>query len=267
MKKNVDNYSDVFENAVNPRTARDVERASSVTRAAKLAADRNRWFAVTLLLVIANAVLVFQLASMSTDLATNYKVAWVKMNASGTWQIDLSETQEKRTYLGATVDSILSTWVKRRFSEQPETIRSDYGYALQFLSRRLKTQFTSTDGFNAAQRAADIRDNRNHGLVKYKIGVIDHFDQDNEGLFAGGVKSIVYRTNIYVLREEFSAAGAPRSEPDKRFITLEWRLMSDPEINSILRKDGGIDWLRANPIGLEIVSFTENDDISDNSRR
>ncbi len=252
-----------YENAVMPRSAKDVRRAKDVLRSAELSADRNRWFVICLALVAVIIVLTFKLASMSTDIATNYKVAWVKMDPSGTWNIELSETQNERTYLAATVDAILAKWVKRRFSEQPETIRSDYGYILEFLSPRLKADFTSEGGFNAAQKAADIRGNRSHGAVVYEVGVIDHFDQDNNALFSGGIESVVYRTNIYVLRKEFLPTGAQRGEPDKRFITVEWRLMSGREIGLIVKKDGGIDWLRENPIGLEIVSYQENDDISD----
>jgi len=255
---------EAYENSVKPRTAKDVGRAKDVLRAAELSADRNRWFLICLGLIVVVLAMAFKLTQMSSDLASNYKVAWVKMDPSGTWNIDLSETQEKRTYLGATVESILSKWVRRRFSEQPETIRSDFGYVMEFLSPRLKADFTSETGFNAAQRAADIRSNRSHGSVIYEVGVIDHFDQDNNALFAGGIKSTVYRTNIYVQRKEFLPTGAERGAPDKKFITIEWRLMTDREINLITNKDGGIAWLRENPIGLEIVSYQENEDFSDN---
>ncbi len=252
-------------NAVKPRDSKDVRRAKDVIRSAELAADRNRWFVVSLVLALVIVLLAIKLSSLSIDIATNYKVAWVKMNPSGTWKIELSETQGERAYLRATVDSILSNWVRRRFSEKPETIRSDYGYALTFMSERLKVDFTSESGFNAAQKAADIRSNRSAGAVLYNIGTIDHFDQDNNALFSGGIEATVYRTNIYVQRRELLPSGVEKGAPDKRFITIEWRLMSGREIGLIVKKEGGIEWLRENPIGIEIVSYQENEDFSDNN--
>lgn len=242
---------------------RDVLRADDIVRSAIVTTDRNRWFFAFCVMALLVVVLVFRLSSLSVDLATNYKVAWVKMYPDGTWDVDLTGTSDSMSYLEAQVDSVLSQWVHRRFSEKPETIRSDYGYANVFLSPRLKAHFTDAGGFNAAQRAADIRSNRGSGTVLYDVGAIDHFDRDVNAQFRG-IEGIAYRTNVFFTRREYAASGAEQRKPDKGFVRIEWRLMTQEEIGRIVRQDGGIEWLRENPIGLEIISYEELDDNSDN---
>ena len=260
MKATVEKL-DPYKNAVEPHSTKDVRRAKDVLRTAELSADRNRWFVVSLALVCVIVVLVvlaLKLSSMS-----DYKVAWVKLEPGGTWDIELSGTQSPQQIYRRTVDSILAKWVKRRFSEQPETIRSDYGYVLQFLVPRLKADFTAESGFNAAQKAADIRSNPSHGAVIYEVGTIHHYDVDLNGLIDGRIDTDINRTNVYVRRKALFPSGAQRSEPEERRIMLEWRLMTLREINLIVKKDGGIDWLRENPIGLEILSYEEANDFPD----
>lgn len=265
IRKDLDDLEmlDPNERSALPRSREDIARASSIARDAVLTVERNRWFIMSMVLLVCVCILVMKVASLSNQIANNFQLAYVKMYPSGQWDVELSQTQDTPSYLRATVDGILANWVSRRFGEKQEMIRADYGYVLQFLSPRLKTQFTSTEGFNAAQRAADIQANRQHGELRYEVGAIDHFDQDSNAVF-GGVPGVAYRTNVMATRKDYNVAGNLRSDPDQRFVRIEWRLMERREVDAIVKQDGGMEWLRENPIGLEIISFEEFDDISDN---
>lgn len=234
------------------------EALKQQVREAVIQADRSRWFLISVGLLVLLAALGFSYISLSKKLDNNYDVAWVKMYKNGTWDIEFHESNRALEVLPATVDSVLALWVQRRFSELPETVRFDYGYANQFLVKSLSDEFVSKEGYNAPQKAADIRACKGCPRVRYDVNIIDHFDSDKSdfGIDQGGI----YRTNVFVTRVEESAPPVK----DKRIVRIDWRLMTQDEIKIKARQEGGKDWLRNNPIGLEILAYEEFDDKSDN---
>lgn len=226
-----------------------------------LGSERNRLYSFCIILVIALSILTLKMVSMAERSASTHKVAWVKMYANGTWDVELHENMEPEQFLQQTVDSLLSSWVTRRFSERPETIRHDYGFASLFMSEKARGEFVDPKGFNAAAVAAGVRECKGCDYIDYEVGPIDHFDQDST-TFSGKV-SHVYRSNIFVDKKIKSSTGALK-KTDKRVVRVQWRLMTPEEVQNVSRKPGGIDWLRKNPIGLEIVDYEELNDPSDN---
>jgi len=225
-----------------------------------LGSERNRLYSFCFVLLIAVLILAFQVVSMADNAANNHKVAWVKMYANGTWDVVLHENQGPQQFLQQTVDSLLSNWVKRRFSKIPETIRNDYGYATLLMSERKKGEFVDQEGFNAAQIAANVLACRGCDVMRYNVGPIDHFDIDEDLL--SGVSSTVYRTNVFADKQVISASGQVK-DSDKRIVRIQWRLMDAEEVQRMSRRDGGLEWLRQNPIGIEIVEYEELNDPSD----
>lgn len=224
-----------------------------------LGSERNRLYTFCMVLLMALVIITFKLISVSENNANNHKVAWVKMYGNGTWDVELHDNLEPTQVLQRTVDSILAQWVERRFSEKPETIRNDFGYASLFLSPEKRTEFVSADQFNAPQVAAEIMKCRGCRTLDYKVGPIDHFDRGPA--YYTDKASEIYRTNIFVDRIQKNAAGELEGV-EKRIVRVQWRLMEPEEIQDYSRKEDGVEWLRNNPIGIEIVDYQELNDPS-----
>lgn len=231
----------------------------SVVRDAKLAADRNWWFVYCAIATVVALLLLINNMHLRGELTYKYDVAWVKMYKNGTWDIDFNDSDRSRELLPATIDSILATWVRRRFSENQHSVRFDYGFSHLFMSQELANHFTSSEGFNAPQRAADVSMCVTCPTVAYDVGPIDHFDSDRSTF--GSETGTLYQTNVFATRRLRWAVGLDgKDTEDKRIIRIKWRLLSPREIKFRVNQEGGQEWLRANPIGLEIVDYEELED-------
>lgn len=246
---------------VSAATNKDQVAGDIIGATGVLGSERNRLYTFCIVLVIALFVVVMKLVAVSENNASNHKIAWVKMYANGTWDVELHDNFEPNQVLQRTVDSLLSNWVERRFSERPETVRNDFGYASLFLSPKKRAEFISDKQFNAPQVAAEIMKCRGCRTLEYKVGPIDHFDRGPA--YYSDQASEVYRTNVFVDRVQKNAAG-DFEDNDKRIVRIQWRLMEPKEIQDYSRKENGLEWLRNNPIGIEIVDYQELDDPSDN---
>lgn len=229
-------------------------------RTGMLGSERNRLYTLCLLLLIGVIVLALKLVAVAESSASNHKVAWVKMYANGTWDVVLHDNQEPQQFMQHTVDSILSQWVNRRYSERPNTVRTDYGYASDFMSEKKKGEFVDSKAFNAPAKAAEILSCKTCDVVEYKVGPIDHFDVDVTTFSER--QNEVYQTNVFADRILETSAGQQKDK-DKRIVRIQWRLMEPSEIQQISRREGGLEWLRSNPIGLEIIDYQELNDPSD----
>jgi len=91
-----------------------------LARNAVLAADRNRWALFALVQFVLIAVLALAYVSLTDELNNNYRVAFVRMYANGSWDVELSELDRAApAYLNATADSLLTHWLERRFRLRP----------------------------------------------------------------------------------------------------------------------------------------------------
>lgn len=260
------NKQDAMTDSVLPQKGIDKKRknASSLSQSAILAVDRNRWFLFSLALLLVVVILGLKVSSLSSQLSSNYRLAFVKMYPSGAWDVEFETPTDEVNYIPNMVNSKLTEWVEKRYSEAPETIRRDYGFVNLFLSPRLSQQFVSPDGFNAAQKAADIQSSKGRRTV-YKVNAIDHFDKDPNSMFSS-MPGITYSTNFFTSKSiELPNGQLVGGRADKRIVRVEWRLMSVPEMTVIANQKGGVDWIRSNPIGIEIINYNEVDDVSDNN--
>lgn len=227
----------------------------NLVREAVIHADRSRWVLLSTVLLVMLVGLGLAYINLTGRVENTLNVAWVKMYKNGTWDIEIHDSDRDLELLPAMVDSILTDFVERRFSERKETIKFDYGYANQFMITELSNDFVSAEGFNAPQKAVDVTTCGSCPRVDYQVQIIDHFDSDKDG--EGMSSETNYRTNVFVDRKV-------NGEVDKRIIRIDWRLMKQAQIKVRARLEGGKEWLRYNPIGLEVLHYEEINDESDN---
>ncbi|MCF3195895.1 MULTISPECIES: hypothetical protein [Pseudomonas] len=223
----------------------------------KLPAEKASWrvlnnklwiFAILLLLVV-----IYQGWSnrQAFNAAMHTKeLVWIKMGPDGSSTVDEFTPSDKPIFYKATVDSALEKYLTTRYGVQPETIRKDYGVAGVFMSEPMYTEFLSTQpgGFNALQKSVDIQANTNSvPRVEVKWKFPDHYDSV-PGVF-GKTKGSVFRTNVYFTTTTKSPSGLVMKDGVKNMIWRgQWRLLPKSQLE---KKSTA--WLRANPIGLEII--------------
>mgnify|MGYP006909077044 CR=1 FL=1 len=234
-----------------------VEAVKAIVRDAKLATDRNWWALLSAALLAVVFFLLVDNKSLREELTYKYDVAWVKMYKNGTWDIEFNDSDRAREALPATIDAILAKWVESRFSEKKHSIRFDYGEANLFLSEELSSYFVSNQGFNAPQVAADVSTCAVCPDIQYRAGVIDHFDS-GETTF-NSQPGTLYRSTVFAERAVKwpTTVADKKDSTEERKIRIDWRLMSPEEIKLRVNQKGGEEWLRVNPIGLEIIDYDE----------
>ncbi len=229
------------------------EALKRIVREASITTDKNWWFFFCVFLAILLTFMFIDNWRLRNELTFKYDVAWVKMYNSGSWDVEFQDGANTLDVLPSMVDTILSTWVEKRYSENKHTVQFDYGYARSFMSEEISSHFMSTEGFNAPQKAADIKTCPVCPTIRYKSGVIDHFDADQSSF--GSEEGILYQSNVFTDRE--IKWSNEKNKTEHRIIRIKWRLMTPREIKFRINLDGGKDWIRINPIGLEIVDVDE----------
>ncbi|MCA9470002.1 MAG: hypothetical protein KC643_31775 [Nitrospira sp.] len=236
---------------------------SMMAREALLASDRNKWFLVTVLLSAALCFMVYQYIALSKRADIHREVLWVKMYPDGTYDMEEHDNLQSTEFLQSTVNSLLKRWVTARFSKNPQTVVADYTFANYFLSPSLTQEFVSETGFHAAQQAATIEQCPDCPVETYTVRMLDHYDQD-KGKFAN-VEGTFYRTNLFTTASTVTVQGRQERE-QARIVRVQWRLMLPEEVHAIVNTRDGQRWLDHNPIGLEILAYSDMADPSGDSK-
>jgi len=226
--------------------------------------DRNRWFIATIVIACLFALLLFDYFRLRQD-RSDVDVAWVKIYPNASYEVQFDELQNKPEFFNSTIDSLVGKFVEYRYKKDPNTIRSDYGIVLNFMSAVMQRDFISAEeegGYGAAKVASDVIDCGNQcETLDIDIGTIEHYEKarigDNQGF---------YRTNVYIT-EKFKVAGSVSREI-KSIVALQWRVQSKGQIigkfagtnlsNNMLK------YLRINPLGLEILEVKKYEDPTNN---
>lgn len=233
---------------------RAINRPVIVDKNARLVSINIQYFIIIILLILF-AVGCFIYAMQQSERAdNNIKVAWVKMYPNGTWDIEFHDKNRKIEFFQSTIDYLLTQWVERRYSEIPHSIGADYGFVHIFMNPKLRNNFVSTKGFNAAEKAAKVSDCISCQEIRYKVRSIDHYDSDKTKF--GSHDGTLYRTNIFVQKIIKNADGTQAHAPQKKIVSIQWRIKSVKEIQ------GDKKLLKQNPIGLEIVRYDLLNDVS-----
>ena len=210
-----------------------------------LIASLNRWYLIAFALLILVVLLVAHSIVVTKRLMDNREIIYVKLSPDGTWFIDVNETNDINFYK-TTVDHLIAQYVKRRYQEVPYSVKADYGFALLMMQDKLGHWFSSSGGFNAPARAAQIASCQECGTVEIEIRDIYHYDKDKTVF--GRDEGTLYRTNIYINVIDTAKDGT-KSDVDtvKKIVALEWRLLP----KAAIPKDK--QYLILNPLGLQIM--------------
>lgn len=218
-----------------------------------LIVDRNKWMAFAFILLL---LLVFAFVSYvqaSARARNNTQVIYLKMYKDGHWDVDMAESNREVEFMPSVVDSILKTWIQRRFQEQAGSVRNDYGYANLLMSPQLAGAFMDPAQGNAIKKAAKIVDCAQCSPKQVFIRTLSHYDSENVNF--GKIPGVVYRTNAFIAINTVNKDSGVIDHSDRKIVAIEWRLMTKAEILANVRAKDGQDWLQADPIGLQITKY------------
>jgi hypothetical protein len=220
-----------------------IAKARPKQEVATLLVDRNRWALIATLIAIGLIICLIGWYRANERAANNIKVAFVKLQPSGLTDIVLYDENSKPTYYMNTIYSLLSQYVERRFSKSRYSIDADYGFVLNYMSPQLKSEFL-TD-YKAATVAAEFAACKSCPQLVAKIRNIQH-NESNEAILEGK-PGTVFRTTLFTVMEEHNPEGGLTGKANQ-IITLIWR------IKDISKIPTNLDFISANPIGIEILS-------------
>lgn len=227
----------------------------------KLRALNNRYFLIILLLIAGHFVQTWVSTKAFQKAQNNKELVYVKLYPDGTWHVGEFQPTDNQLYFRSTIDSLLETFAKSRYGQIPETIRRNYGEAGVFMSDAMMADFISTQpgGFNASQRAVDISADKNSDRIEVTWGFADHYDRI-PAVFEKKAGEVI-RSNIYFTLTRKSASGIVKQNGvQKKILRVQWRLLPKKQL-----AEKKMDWLRLNPIGLEIIQAELIDDPAGNS--
>ncbi|EIX9714755.1 hypothetical protein VRR38_004723 [Salmonella enterica] len=237
---------------IDKKEVENKNRTASKTKFAVLRTDRSILLVGLFLLGILNLWAVYRSGEAVESAKNTREVVWVKLLADGRSEVTSFKPEDEQPVFIRTVNSGLAHYIESRYQVHPETVKRDYAEAGVFMGGDLFADFTSKEGFNAAQKAADIAAKPGN-ITRKDISDVqfDHYDQI-DGDFSGTKKPVI-RTTITWKETEYRADGAPKPSVS-RMQRITWTLLDRKEISQ--KSDG---WLRLNPLGIEILTKNEMD--------
>ncbi len=216
---------------------------------AVLLVDRNKWAIATLILAGCLLISLFALYQENERFANHVKIAFVKLDPSGTTNISLYDENSKPTYFMNTIYSLLSNYVERRYSKISYTINSDYGYVLNFMSPVLRNDFLIN--YKAAKVAADFTACKTCQQIRVTVRNIQN--NESENTIINGTPGTIYRSTIFIRATALNQDGTEANSVNQ-IATLTWRIK---DISSL---PNNLNELQANPIGIDILSDSLKED-------
>lgn len=229
--------------ALSYRTQRQVNAIKPKIELSAALVDRNKW---ALISVILSGTLLFCVAGWyqaNERFANHVRVAFVKLEPSGEHTVALYDENSQPTILMNTVYSLLGQYVERRFSKLSYSIKEDYGFVTTFMSTPLKNDFLNN--YHAAKVAVDLETCKTCTQSKMTVRTIVHDESDQ--VILNGKPGTVYRSTVFALENSLNPDGTSINKTNQ-IITLLWR------IKDISSMANNIDVIKANPMGIEILS-------------
>ncbi|MGN9404653.1 hypothetical protein ACTMQQ_28410 [Pseudomonas syringae pv. aptata] len=222
----------------------------------KLRVQNNRYFVIILLLIAGHFVQTW-VSKVAFDKAqTTKEVVYVKLFPDGNWHVGEFKPEDEQIYFRSTIDRSLESYAKNRYGQLPETVKRNYAEAAVFMSDAMMADFVSTQpgGFNASQRAVDIANNKNSDRVEVTWRFADHYDRI-PAIFNKKSGEVI-RSNVYLTVVTKTSNGLVKQNGvEKKILRVQWRLLPKEQLAE--KKQ---DWLRVNPLGLEIIESDLIDD-------
>ena len=204
--------------------------------------DRNRWALVCVCISVTLLVLMVLLAQTLYYHRTHQKVWLIKLSPDGSATQKLLAEKTMPSYYLATLNTLMTHYVERRFSQLSDSVIADYGFAYEFMGKRLKRQFIEED--KAIERAHQHLHCAQCKQTRVSVDAIEHYEDNETLLHAKPTRE--YRSSVFVTSFIRNKAGQLLNK-EKAIITLVWRIRP---LKTYARNQKA---LLADPIGLEIL--------------
>ncbi len=232
----------------NGSNAKRLSRSSEF--AAELRAQNHRLFMIVVLLIIG---LVFtSIGWMHADkrFAENVRVAWVKLSPDGRHTIQYDEQQQNQVdYFASTVESKLTEWVEKRYSEKSNSIMDDWGFAHALMSTSLQKRFVAEQA--GAKKAAEHAEcPKSCRQVEAQVRTIQYLDPIPMPGSLERDQGKLYTALFFVVKTERNSSGEI-VDRSNRIVKVKYTFKPKSEI---VKKRAA---LRYNPIGI-VIEESEN---------
>lgn len=215
-----------------------------------LRTDRNRWFVFTALLAVLALATSIGWYSADRRFADNVRVEWVKLDPSGGYTIQYDSENRPTTFFRATVQSLLSRYVKARYQKERYTVAHEYGIAYLFMSPQLQQRFLVEE--HAPMRAARLQKCPTCNSVAIQVRTMQDIDKVAL-ILPDAHPSAIYTTLVFVTETVRDPDGLTVRRANK-IITLQWRIKSRRQI--VRHREA----LAYDPLGIEIMTDSIKDD-------
>lgn len=231
-----------------------VRALSRLDMLAAVTADRARWFVAFLVLGAITLFSAFGWHVADKRFSDNVRVAWVKLDPSGAYTVDFAEDVRPVEFFQTTLESKLTEFVQRRYRRNAATIASDYRFVGTFLSPQLRTQFMSSEDYNAARVAAELAEcnTRNCTQRDVRVRVVQHRTRTPLSI-PDKANSSLYETLVFLTFIERKFDGTVLTRRNA-IVQMTWRIKGKDEI--VADKAS----LVANPLGIEVMSLDLKED-------
>lgn len=215
---------------------------------AAITTDRNKWFYITILVVLLSIGQQIGWHVADKRFAENVRVAWVKMYPNGHSDVEIVEDEKPIDFFVNTVESKLAEFVEKRYSKLKETISTDYGFANLMMSPQMQTDFL--DNYKAADVAQKFITCAECNQEKTKVREIQMLAKDKIEQTRNRQQ---YTTLVFTTKQIKNKDGRIVSCENK-IVTLLWTFRP---VGEIVNKRSE---LRYNPLGQDIIRSDEKHD-------
>lgn len=197
--------------------------------------------------------------STANKRAEEVKVAFVKLHPNGTYNISFYDSEQPFSLFQNTIDHLLRRAITARFKRDPATLQNDYNYFALFLSDNQLQQF-----LNEHRATTVVRDYLacpDCQIVHPFVRGIHHVDRDKIDLndISAGV---IVRSNIFLDLQIRNRNNGALIRTEKKIIPILWTLDMQKIRAGNSPTDLAMVILNENPIGLSILEYSMEDDLS-----
>jgi len=201
----------------------------------------------------------FYAISTANKRAEEVKVAFVKLHPNGTYNVSFYDSEQPFSLFQNTIDHLLRRAITARFKRDPATLQNDYNYFALFLNDQQLQQFLNEHRATTVVRdylaCADCQ------IVHPFVRGIHHIDRDNIDLNDIS-QGVIVRSNIFLDLQIRSRTNGALIRTEKKIIPLLWTLDMNKIRAGNTPNDLAMVILNENPIGLSILEYSIEDDLS-----
>lgn len=210
--------------------------------------ERNYWALTCIILSISLALSLIGFFVQTRNAQKNTKLMLVKLYPNGEYDVDRVTFNKVPNYFLTTLNSLISKYIERRYSKHKDSIIADYGFAYQFMSEPMRSQFI--DEYKASDVATKFHECHECRQTDVEVGPIQHYEDDV--IVSNATPEHEYRSTVFITATHRASNGSLVTK-DKKIITLVWKL------RQLNRYNLDVSSIRTNPIGLTIIRASVKD--------